>query len=57
MAVVLWLSMGPEQWWLGASGARRAAAITGLVLLGGAAYFAVLRILGFRLGDFTRRAA
>jgi putative peptidoglycan lipid II flippase len=57
MAVVLRLSMGPEQWWLGASGARRAAAITGLVLLGGAAYFAALRILGFRLGDFTRRAA
>src|SRR6266571_775284 len=57
MTVVLWLSMGPEQWWLGASGARRAEAITGLVLLGGAAYFASLWLLGFRLGDFTRRAA
>ncbi len=57
MAVVLWFAMGPERWWLGAAGATRAAAITGLVLLGGAAYFACLWALGFRLGDFTRRAA
>ena len=57
MAVVLWLAMGPERWWLGASGATRAAAIAGLVLLGGAAYFGALWILGFRLRDFSRRAA
>jgi len=57
MAVVLWLAMGPERWWLGASGATRAAAIAGLVLLGGAAYFGALWILGFRLRDFSRRSA
>src|SRR6266436_7546095 len=39
MAVVLWLAMGPAPWWLGASGTMRAVAISGLVLLGGAAYF------------------
>ena len=57
MAVALWLAMGPERWWLVASGATRAAAIAGLVLLGGATYFGTLWILGFRLRDFSRRAA
>src|SRR6266487_3555678 len=57
MALALWLAMGPAPWWLAASGATRAAAVTGLVLLGGAAYFASLWLLGFRLGDFARRAA
>src|SRR6266851_3994298 len=57
MAVVLWLAMGPAPWWLAVSGANRAAAVTGLVLLGGTAYFASLWLLGFRLGDFSRRAA
>jgi putative peptidoglycan lipid II flippase len=49
--------MGPAAWWLGASGWMRVAAVTGLVFLGGAAYFASLWLLGFRLGDFARRAA
>ncbi len=57
MALALWLAMGPVPWWLAASGATRAVAVTGLVLLGGAAYFASLWLLGFRLGDFSRRAA
>ena len=57
MALALWLAMGPVPWWLAASGTMRAAAVTGLVLLGGAAYFASLWLLGFRLGDFSRRAA
>jgi len=57
MALTLWFAMGPAPWWLVASGAMRAAAATGLVLLGGAAYFASLWLLGFRLGDFSRRAA
>ena len=57
MALALWLAMGPVPWWLAASGATRAAAVTGLVLLGGAAYFSSLWLLGFRLGDFSRRAA
>jgi putative peptidoglycan lipid II flippase len=57
MALALWFAMGSAAWWLGASGWTRAAAVTGLVLLGGAAYFASLRLLGFRPGDFSRRAA
>jgi putative peptidoglycan lipid II flippase len=57
MALALWLAMGPVPWWLAASGATRVAAVTGLVLLGGTAYFASLWLLGFRLGDFSRRAA
>ncbi len=57
MAVVLWLVMGPEQWWLGAHGGMRAGAIAGLVLLGGAVYFFGLWLLGFRMQDFTRRSA
>jgi len=57
MALALWLAMGPAQWWLAASGAARTAAVTGLVLLGGAAYFSSLWLFGFRLGDFARRAA
>jgi len=57
MALALWLAMGPATWWLVASGTARAAAVTGLVLLGGAAYFASLWLLGFRVADFSRRAA
>jgi putative peptidoglycan lipid II flippase len=57
MAISLWLAMGPAEWWLGTSGAGRAVAVMGLVLLGGVAYFASLWLLGFRLGDFSRRAA
>jgi putative peptidoglycan lipid II flippase len=57
MALVLWLAMGPASWWLGAGGAARVVAVTGLVLLGATAYFASLWLLGFRVGDFSRRAA
>jgi len=57
MALALWLAAAPAAWWLGAPGPVRVAAIAGLVLVGGAAYFASLWLLGFRLGDFARRAA
>jgi len=57
MALALWLAMGSLAWWMGAGGLARTAALTGLVVLGGAAYFASLWLLGFRLGDFSRRAA
>ncbi|MGC2518719.1 MAG: murein biosynthesis integral membrane protein MurJ [Burkholderiales bacterium] len=57
MALALWLAMEPERWWFTAPAATRFAAITGLVLLGGGAYFACLWLLGFRLRDFARRAA
>jgi putative peptidoglycan lipid II flippase len=33
------------------------AGLVGMVLLGAGSYFACLWLLGFRLGDFARRAA
>ncbi len=57
MALALWFAMGPAPWWLGASGAARVAALTEVVLLGGSVYVAALWLFGFRLGDFSRRAA
>jgi len=57
MGLVLWLSMGGSHWWLNAPGWNKAAAMSGLVVLGGATYFLSLWLLGFRVGDFSRRAA
>jgi putative peptidoglycan lipid II flippase len=57
MALVLWVSMGESHWWLTARGWYKAAAMGGLVVLGGATYFLSLWLLGFRVGDFSRRAA
>ncbi|MCL4800010.1 MAG: murein biosynthesis integral membrane protein MurJ [Burkholderiales bacterium] len=57
MGVALWFAMGPEAWWIAASGPRRIAALAGLVGLGMATYFGALWGLGFRLRDFARRAA
>ena len=57
MALALWFAMGSAAWWLAAPGAARAVAVSGLVLLGASAYFATLWLLGFRLRDFSRRAA
>ncbi len=56
MAAVLWYAMGPEAWWLAASGAKRSLALAGIVAAGAAVYFACLWLLGFRLKDFRRRA-
>jgi len=57
MALVLWFSMGENHWWLIARSWNKAAAMSGLVLLGGATYFLCLWLLGFRLADFSRRTA
>jgi putative peptidoglycan lipid II flippase len=57
MALVLWSAMGPERWWLAAPGVTKAVALTGLVFLGGATYFACLWLLGIRPQEFARRAA
>ena len=57
MALVLWFSMGESHWWLTARSWNKGAAIGGLVLLGGATYFLCLWLLGFRVGDFSRRTA
>src|SRR5256886_4860965 len=57
MVLALWLAMGSAAWWLAASGAARAAALAGLVLLGGGPHLSRPWLFGFRLGDFSRRAA
>jgi len=57
MAAVLWGAMGSESWWLAAAWQLRMAALVGMVCLGAAVYFATLWLLGFRVGDFARRAA
>ena len=57
MAAALWGAMGSEHWWLAAAWQQRVAGLLGLVCLGAAVYFAALWLLGFRLGDFDRRAA
>jgi putative peptidoglycan lipid II flippase len=55
MAAVLWFALGSPSWWTGAQLASRAAALAGLVALGGVVYFGCLWALGFRPRDFARR--
>jgi len=57
MVAVLKFGMGPEQWWLAASGAGRSLALAAIVTGGGATYFACLWLLGFRAKDFARKVA
>jgi putative peptidoglycan lipid II flippase len=57
MGAVLWLITGSAAEWLAAHALERALRITVVVAAGAAAYFATLWALGFRLGDFNRKAA
>ena len=57
LGVTLWFGMGSEQSWLVSGGWARIWRLTGLVLTGMAVYFFVLWLLGFRVKDFSRRAA
>ncbi|MBI3044856.1 MAG: murein biosynthesis integral membrane protein MurJ [Betaproteobacteria bacterium] len=57
MAAMLWLACGTDASWLAISAGARALQLTGVVALGAATYFAALWLLGFRPGDFARRAA
>jgi putative peptidoglycan lipid II flippase len=57
MAAAIWIASGSAPEWLAASGSQRVTWLTGIVALGGAAYFATLWALGFRLRDFSQRAA
>jgi putative peptidoglycan lipid II flippase len=57
MAAALWFSMGKAEWWFAASWSLRLPALGALVLLGMTVYAACLTIMGFRLGDFSRRGA
>ena len=57
MAIVLFTTMGEPVWWLQASWHQKVPAVLGLVAMGAAAYGACLFAFGFRLRDFSRRAA
>lgn len=57
MAAALWFGMGSEAGWLQSGLLGRTIHLAWLIPLGAAAYFATLWLLGFRLRDFTRRAA
>jgi putative peptidoglycan lipid II flippase len=57
MSAVLWIAAGHGAEWLMASASHRVARLSWVVAGGAATYFAVLWILGFRLRDFSQRAA
>lgn len=57
MGGALWFAMGPAENWLSSTLTARILHLGWLVVLGATAYFATLWLLGFRLRDFTRRAA
>ena len=57
MSVVLWVAMPGDAAWLAMGAAVRALNLAWIVLLGAATYFAALWLLGFRLSDFSKRAA
>lgn len=54
MAVVLWLTAGAPDVWFSAGAGARVLRLAWVVLLGAAAYFASLWLLGFRVRDFSR---
>jgi putative peptidoglycan lipid II flippase len=57
MAIALWFTAGSDAAWLGAPAAARVARLAGIVALGAGVYFGALWLLGFRMADFSRRAA
>jgi putative peptidoglycan lipid II flippase len=57
LAAVLWFTKGADASWIGQPAWARALRLAGVVFAGGASYFAVLFACGFRLRDFSRRAA
>jgi putative peptidoglycan lipid II flippase len=57
MGSVLWVCAGSDISWLTASTSVRAVRLTAVVAVGGAVYFFMLWLLGFRLKDFARRGA
>jgi putative peptidoglycan lipid II flippase len=57
MAGTLWWLMGSEISWLTMSPWRRGIELAGLVAAGVIVYFTSLRMMGFRLRDYSKRAA
>jgi putative peptidoglycan lipid II flippase len=56
MALVLWFAMGSEAQWLNGSVMTRVSTLAMLVVLGAGVYLGSLRLMGFRLKDFAKRA-
>jgi len=52
--VIAWLA-GPPAFWLAATLWQRVGRLAAVISAGGAAYFASLYLLGFRIADFNRR--
>lgn len=57
MTASIWFTSGSDADWLGFGTIERVGRLTAIILFGAATYFATLWGLGFRLRDFTRRAA
>lgn len=57
MGTVLWFASGTDLSWLTDTAAVRGIRLAGVVTIGAASYFVTLWLLGFRLKDFSRRAA
>jgi putative peptidoglycan lipid II flippase len=57
MGLCLWFTAGGQETWLGVTAISRVLRLAGVVVLGAAAYFAALWLLGFRLRDFVWRGA
>ena len=57
MAAVIWSVSGSDFEWLALGAASRAMQLAWIVVLGAGSYFVVLWLLGFRLKDFSKRAA
>jgi len=57
LAVVLQLLQGPPEPWLRPGTVVHVGRLALLLAGGGVAYFGTLALLGFRLRDFSRRAA
>ena len=57
MTAALWLGAGTEASWLTMGAGARAWNLAWVVVLGAATYFAALWALGFRIADFSKRAA
>jgi putative peptidoglycan lipid II flippase len=54
LGTILWFATGADASWLAMSASQRILRLAGVVCGGGAAYFATLWLLGFRLRDFRR---
>ncbi|HEV7801847.1 MAG TPA: murein biosynthesis integral membrane protein MurJ [Burkholderiales bacterium] len=57
MAAAIWIASGTTAQWLAASASHRVTWLTAVVALGAAVYFVTLWAVGFRLRDFSQRAA